>query len=1200
MRTKKSLTLPLALFVALALLNASQLVWGQEVTANIVGTVTDPSGAPIKGAAVTATDTDRGTVWNTETNDAGTYNLLRLPIGSYTVKVTAAGFQSVSHAPFTLTLNQTARVDVQLKVGKVSETVEVTSAAPVLQTETTEVSTLINSSTLVSMPLAARNYVQLTLLAPGATHVNPEGISLPQNMLNAGRPYINGNREQANSFLLDGQINNESKNNETAYNPGIDAIQEFNLITQNASAEFGNYEGGVVSATIKSGTNRFHGNLFEFFRNDALNANKYWNGMTKGIPAFEGAFGHNADGSGKKPLFRYNQFGATFGGPIIRDKLFFFVDYQGQRYKTFGETGAELLTTAERGGNFADICVGGFDGSGVCKDRDSTSKVINQLYDPNHPANAVLNNNLAPLYPISPVVQNLLNTKYYPVPQNDTAPVTGNNYFFSSGTQLNNDQGDVKIDYVATTKDRLFFRWSQMNLRNPSFSDLTLFAPGGLIVDPIRNAVASWSHTFSPHLINEFRVGFGAVHYTQQGTSTDVLGNFGEQLGITGANAQSKGMLQLQISGIGSGNPTLGASDAVQIFHTTEGQIEDNVNYTRGRHGIKAGFQFWRERQDYNYGGNYGQLGYLSISSATGFGLADFWMGNVGGGNRDGLSNTVFGLRGNIFGAYVQDDWRITNNLTLNLGIRFEDHTPFYEIKNRAVGFDLMSGAILVPGQAGVSRDFYKNYTGIGDWNPRIGFSWTPQVWGGKTVIRGGYGISQYLEGSGANEALTQNPPFYGAQETAKTGVQNIAAGFGGNQAPCNGAINFACYAGIRIRVFDQHFRPAMAQQWNLTFQHQLNNSTTLQLGYIGQHGTHLLNFFDATQLMGLNAAGKIARPGELIVSKVAGPYLGGGTAGSLYLADNNYFNPPGCSSKPPTITTNPPCGSNAIAGVNMSNSSQRYDALQAVLQKRMSNGLEGQVAYTFSKCLSNSPGYFGTGWGSSNALSSGGQPGWQNSYDGRADWGPCFYDQTHILSSYVTYQLPLGRGKQFGHDMSPALNAVVGNWEIGGIVTLHTGNALTLNEFGGWGNFQGDPSGTNGIGNYFLSARPSCSGGLHTVNKLVPGGTATNPGAGYIQWFDTSNVTDAAPNTFGTCSVGNGRGPGLADVDLSLHKSFLFTESKRLEFRMEAINAFNHRVLTFSGGPAAGSFDPGSPVFGQITGSQSARNLQLALKFYF
>jgi hypothetical protein len=282
-----------------------------------------------------------------------------------------------------------------------------------------------------------------------------------------------------------------------------------------------------------------------------------------------------------------------------------------------------------------------------------------------------------------------------------------------------------------------------------------------------------------------------------------------------------------------------------------------------------------------------------------------------------------------------------------------------------------------------------------------------------------------------------------------------------------------------------------------------------------------------------------------------------------------------------------------------MSNSDQSYNALQAVLQKRMSNGLEGQVAYTWSKCMSNSPGYFGTGWGSTNATSSGGQPGWENIYNPRLNWGPCYYDQAHIFTSYVTYAVPFGHGKQFGHDINPALNAVLGNWEIGGIVTLHSGNALTLNNFGGWG-VAGNSDNTNGIGPYTLANLPDCNGPVKTLNQTVhsTGGFGGSPG--YIQWIDPSNVSPAAANTFGTCSVGNVRGPAYANFDLSLHKGFLFTESTRLEFRFEALNAFNHPVWTFSGGPANGSFDPGSSIFGRITGSQGARILQFGLKLSF
>jgi hypothetical protein len=1175
---------------------------GQEVTAAIVGTVTDSSSAPIKGATVTATDADRGTIWTAQTNESGAYNLLRLPVGNYTVKVTAAGFQSALQSAFTLVLNQTARVDVQLKVGKVSETVEVTSAAPILQTESTEVSTVIDAAAVTSVPLAGRNYLQLGLLAPGTTTNNPRGINEPQNLDGGARPFINGNREQANQYFLDGILNSEDKNNETSFVPNVDAIQEFNIITQNASAEFGDFEGGIVSVSTKSGTNNYHGSVYEFFRNDFWDANQAANGWTKGVAALENTPGqivpgHAADGTLLKPEFRYNEFGVTFGGPIIKNKLFFFADYQGLRDLNAGPTGSQLLTQRMRNGDFGQLCTdlgGAFDLAGNC------SGGI-QVVDPNNGNANVPSNNFANTTddPIGTVANNLFTNfgKYYPLPQIDSV-AGGNNYFYRSGTSINTDQGDVKIDYNISDKDHAFFRWSQGHLRNPSFTGCVFCAAGSSLGadQPMKNAVVNWTHAFSANLLNEARIGFNAVQFNQNITPTAFLGNVGENLGIHGANFEAPGLLNINITPVGGGAPSadLGNGDLFQVFHTTQGQFNDNLSITHGRHQVKTGFQFVRLRQDFEYAGNNGGLGNLPVNTLSGSGLSDFWLGfaQPGAANRDTyIQPSLFKHRGNIFAGYVQDDWRVTSTLTLNLGVRFEDHTPLYETRNQMVNFGLFTGTIYTPdGRDGTTkfgnRGLANNYLGGGDWEPRFGFAWSPAFLGGKTVIRGGYGISAFMEGGGTNEQLTMNPPLgIFNQHNSQPNGNTLAGGF---PDPTNcPTIDFACFADTRIRVTDQNFKPAMSQQWNLTIQHRLGNTLTAQIGYVGQHGTHLLNFEDLAQRVGLNAAGTIAKPGQLIVSQTAGPYLGGGSvpcdmaslstcgaAGSLYQADQIPF---------------------ALVGANMSNSSQRYDALQAVLQKRAGNGLEGQVAYTYSKCLSNSPGYFGTGWGSTGATSSGGQPGPQNIYDPRSDWGPCFFDQRHVLTSYVTYQLPVGRGKQFGKDMNPVLNAAVGNWEIGGIISLHSGNALTLNSFGGWGAF--DESNTNGIGPFTLSERPSCNGPVHIQNQRV-NATSTTPG--FIQWIDPSNISNPAPNTFGTCSVGNLRGPRYADVDLSLHKSFLFTETKRLEFRFEGINAFNHPVWTFSGGPANGSFDPGSPVFGHITGSQSARSLQLGLKFVY
>jgi hypothetical protein len=1211
----RRLLLSLAIFLV-TFSGLTQVAVGQEVTASVVGTITDPSGAPITGADVTATDVDRGTVWTVKTNETGAYNITRVPIGNYTVRVAAPGFQGASYPKFTLALNQTARVDVQMKVGQASETVEVVGSAPILQTQSTEVSTLIDANTNVSLPLASRNYLQLTLLAPGSTNVDPGSMREVKTMPSSGRPYINGNREQANEYLIDGILNSEDKNNETGYTPNIDAIQEFNLITQNASAEFGNYQGGIVSASIKSGTNRFHGDVFEFFRNDALNANLASAGWTRGVN--NGKLGFNAQGVQNKPEFRYNQFGGTIGGPIIKDKLFFFADYQGQRLVNAGPTGAQVLTASARAGDFGQLCTdfgGTFNGSGVCTGGIGATQLVYPAGSPvGTPGSPIPNNNLAAagLSP-DPVVTNLFGqTKYYPLPQTDT--LAGNNLFFNSGNDLNNNQGDLKIDYAPSQKDHVFGRWSQMDLNQPVFTGCVFCNSGAAqgTDEPVRNAVVDWTHAFSSRLLNEARVGFNAVRFDQRSTPTSSLGNISQTLGILGGNAQGPGLVQLNIQGAGAGaSAGLGLQNLIQIFHSTQGQFEDNLIFTRGRHQIKTGFQFVRERQDYSYQGNNGLLGFLGFDTATGSGLSDFYLGNIVGGSgssRDtgGVVSSPAKLRGNIYGLYAQDDWRVTNNLTVNLGIRFEDHTPLYEQNNRVVNFGLLTGTIYTAdGRDGTAkfgnRALYNNYLGIGDWLPRVGFAWTPSGLGGKTVIRGGFGISEFMEGGGSNEELTLNVPFGILQQSsAAAGVGALSQGFGATLPnPCP-AIGQSCYGGHRVRIFDQNFKPAMIDQWNFTIQQQLTSTLTFQLGYVGQRGAHLLNFEDVAQRVGLNAQGQIAQPGQTIVSQRAGPYLGGGSvacgastvncgaAGSLYAA--NQIAPIG-----------------TLAGTNMSNADQKYNALQAVLQKRMSNGLQGQVAYTWSKCMSNSPGYFGTGWGSTQATSSGGQPGWENIYNPRKEWGPCYYDQTHILSSYVTYQLPIGHGKQFGHDMNSALNAVLGNWEIGALVTAHSGNALTLNEFGGWG-IGGDTSHTGGIEPWTLSGRPNCNGPINIVNKKV-----STPGqAAYIQWFDPSNIGNPANNTFGTCGIGNIRGPIYANTDLSLHKDFLITESKRLELRFEALNAFNHPVWTFSGGPAGGSFDPGTPVistpgnpssnanFGHITGSQGARELQLALKFYF
>ncbi|HKM79652.1 MAG TPA: TonB-dependent receptor [Candidatus Acidoferrum sp.] len=1250
MKEMKSVALALCCLTLLLLICGASPGFAQEVTASITGTITDPSGAPILGATVTAKDVDRGTSWSATTNEVGIYNILKIPVGNYSVRVEVKGFETAVYPTFTLVLNQTARVDIAMKVGAVTSTVEVIGVTPILQAESAQVSTVFDANTTTALPLAARNYIQLALLSPGTTTVNPSSFSRPQLMTNSGRPDINGNREQAVGFLLDGIVNQEAKNNEVAYTPNVDAIEEFNVVTQNPGADFGNYAGGVISVSIKSGTNTLHGDAFEFLRNDYLNSNSKTASWATGAVQ-------------PTPTMRYNMFGGTIGGPIKKDKLFFFADYQGLRWPGSSTQNAQVLTQQERSGDFGQLCTqlptaeggpGTFNTAGTC------SNPAGQLVDPNNetvanpngtpiPFNVMSNSTLTE----SKFASNLFaDTKDYPLPTSNLA--YGNNITFKTGDNFKSDQGDLRIDYKISDTDSLYGRYSKWDISEAFPSGLP-FANAGAAEgtnEPGWSSSFSWMHDFSSSLENEVRLGSNAFRFNQDQTPTTSLGNISQSLGISGANAQAPGLLQVTIpTGLG-GNANLGLINLWQIFRDTELQAEDNLVYTKGRHTLLTGFQFIRERNNYVYPGNEGALGNIIISSTTNalapaadqVGVADLWAGiTAAGGHRDSGSATLEQLRGSVFAGYFQDNWKVRPTLTLNLGIRFEDHTPLYEVNNRVVNFGLESGTIetVVPGATGYSdRALYNNYVGLGAWNPRVGIAWSPRSLGGKTVVRAAYGSSSYIEGGGANEELSLNLPYGNFESTYPQGIGTLGEAWGG--APPCPSPQFSCYAGSRIRIFDQNFRPALIQQWNLTIQHQFSNTLSFQIGYVGQKGAHLLNFEDVDQRIGLNAQGTLAQPGQPIVSDAAGPFLGGlggpctfnpqgagvfgtatatsvtyagnwncGTPGSLYNADasGNGFN-----------TFGP------LAGANMSNSNQRYDGLQAILKEHGYHGLDAQLAYTFSKCLSNSPGYFGTGWGTANAQSSGGQPGWENIYDPNLNWGPCYYDQKHIIAGYFSYELPFGRGKAFGKDANPVVNAVIGNWQISGILTLHSGNALTLNDFGGWGAY-GDHSGTNSIEPQTLSTLPNCNGPISIDNKFVPysGGVAA-----HTQWFDPSNIsTVTGPNvlttytntgtvanpiagsptsaiatggggSFGTCSVGNIRGPWTKVLDMSLQKEITVSERKRLQLRLDAFNAFNNAIWTFSQGPASGSFDSGSASLGWITGSQGARQLQLALKFLF
>ncbi|MGB2625046.1 MAG: carboxypeptidase regulatory-like domain-containing protein [Candidatus Acidiferrum sp.] len=1188
-------------------------VLAQDVTASIYGTVTDPSGAAVVGANVTAKSIERGITYTAVTDDAGLYRISQLPVGNYELRVEKQGFQTTVHPAFTLVLNQSALVDVALKVGQVSQTVEVTGAAPILKTESTQVDTVIDANTNDALPLATRNYVELTLLSPGAIHPDPSSFNNGDNVNSGARPFINGNREQSNNFLLDGMDNNEVSDNLLGYTPSPDSIQEFNLITNNAPAEFGNFMGGIVSATLKSGTNSFHGDVWEFFRNDVLNANQWENKIN---PSAE---------IGRAPL-RWNMFGGTLGGPVFKNKLFFFIDYQGQRFD-HPPAGSfiSVFTPAEQGGDFSALCQSGFTG-GVCNDRASNPGdppptgspcvsgdtrancvVANQLYNPcaagtgisgvactpSAAANAnrpIFANNQIPVGMISPVAAALFASSLYPKTINNNLT---NNAIEDVSTAYNQDQGDVKIDYRISDRDQLSGRFTRAFQIDPSTNSQALFG-NGQVTAPIWSTVGDWTHTLTPNMLNDLRFGWNHI-VLNTGTSWDPsVGAFGQTIGIPNSNPSGlDGLLGLVFgagtpSSPGSGTLTnIGNSMVTQSFNSKVYQFDDGITWTHGRHTFKFGGQFWHDNITVFYSGNSGSLGNIifgpnfTASSATctdatncastspvgGNGIGDFFLGLPSGFGR-GLSSGTWTQTSNIMAGYAQDTWRVSDHLTLNLGLRYEAHTPWVESNNQQVNYNIQSGQIEYAGQDGNSDALYNGVYGAKDFQPRLGFAWTP---GGRlgdhTVIRGAFTISDYLEGTGTNLRLPLNPPYDGGA-TAGGEFQTLYTTTGSTTYPLplttlsDGIIappaaglscpNLSCYADSTFRLWDQNVQPAISDQANLTIQHQFGNDTTLQVGYVGQVGNHLMVPFKYNQLVALpdSACGTPPCTGP-------SPFFANGEGPALAAIIDST--------------------GGTVSGTQ-SNGRMMYNALQAVLKKTMNNGLQYQVSYTFSKCMSNNTGYYGT-WSTARASSTA-SPYWQNVYDPQAEWAPCYYDAANTLTSYAVYDLPFGQGKRFGSGMGSAANAVVGGWEISPILSLHTGFPLALY------NNSGDPTGTLSGG-----IRPNCDGTNQVLGRSpAPAGT----GGGFL-WFNPSNYTNNTSG-FGTCApqIGGLRGPGYYNWDISLHKDFHLTERFMLQFRSDFLNAFNRVNL------AVPNTTVDQSTTGVIQASQPARNIQFALKLYY
>ncbi len=1117
-----------ALFFVLSL--SMRPAQAQTVTGNITGTVTDASGAVVPGATVTARNVRTGVESQATTNASGVYFIHFLPIGQYELTVKQSGFTSQTVPAFSLEIDQTAKFDVRLTVGSETQTVNVNgSTAPILNTENPTLSGTFTANTIQNFPLNGLDFSALTLYVPGA--VSTAGTSgttqIERSTYYTDSINLNGNRAQANNYTLDGIDLNETFNNLISYSPSPESLQELKVLTANSPADYGNVNGGGIVAVLKSGTNSYHGSAFGYLQDYKINANSWSNNHA--VPII--------------PVNPYSQsqFGGTFGGPIKRDKLFFFVDYLGSRYHTGGTGTASVFTQAMRNGDFSALLSG--------------SNPI-QLYDPLNGYAPYAGDKGVPI--INPVATFLFaNQKIYPLPNaTPTDGIAANDFQGPTRQFKTNNQGDIKIEYDPRAADKItgFYAMSTAYDETTPVLDISFPGPNHY---PTKLFGTNWVHVFSPAVVNSARIGFTRTVWAQN-FPTDPTGLFGTsgnaKVGIPFPNQSYDGYSYQSISGgiTAGGNPVYGGG----LIDNTYSYIDD-LTWQRGKHTLDFGIQALRYQNNYPTANNYGYLGSLtysgnfttnpSLANAGGYGGADFVLDRVSQVAAT-LNSINVGQRQWRIAGFVSDSYKIMPNLTLIFGARYEFDEPWVEENNKTGNINLATGQVIyahaVPAGAPVGSGLCSNhgcYNAQNEVVPRLGFAYQAT---NRFVIRGGYGATSFFEGNSSNQRLTSITPFIQAIQTPSSSPTNAAPynvprtaeeGFTGGTVSASGTYN----------VYPKDIKPAYVQMWNLTAEYALTNTMSLQVGYLGEQGQHIEDYGNVNQWT-VNG------------DPTSAPYY------------NN-----------PYIGMNAPIGSigNSPLLITESRAAMNYNGLQAVLRERVNRGLEFTLNYTYAKALTNSLGNY--------ALNVNGFSGaFQNYYDSAADWGPAGYDVRQNVSGTMVYALPFGRGQQYLNNINRWADEAIGGWRFAVVGVGYTGFPETLTA----------PNGNNS--NSYGQARPNQYRKLKIVGQSIDNWFGTDPSATPCTTPGVDNGVCAygvpASNTFGTARNGNIRGPGYRNVDMSAFKDFHITESQTLGFRFDAFNAFN---IASYGNPDVGITDSN---FGNISnqGSGAVRSTERHLQF--
>jgi len=1131
------------LFVTMvAVLFCCTVAQAQTVTGSITGTITDPSGAVIPGAQVVAHDVDTGVDTPTISNGTGDYRIQFLPIGRYTVTVSAKGFGSATVPAFQLEVLQSPTFNIKLQLGSSATTVDVSAAAPILNTTDDTQSSTFTANTISNLPLNGLDFSAVTLYVPGSvsTAGTSGTTSIERSTGYTDTVNVNGNRAQANNFTLEGIDMNETFNNVISYSPAPESLEEIKVLTADSPADYGNVNGSGVVSVLKSGTNQFHGSAYGYVQDYRLNANS-WTNNFNGLPI--------------NP-FSQAQFGGTFGGPIKRDKLFFFVDYLGSRYHTAGLGTASVFTPEMREGDFSALLTG--------------SNPI-QLYDPENGFAPYKNNQGVPI--VNPVATYLFaHPNLYPLPNaTPTDGIANNNYQGQKTSYKANNQGDIKIEYDARAKDKITGFYSMSTAYDGQTAVLAISFPG-INLFPTKITGANWVHTFSPNLINSARLGFTRTHWIE-GFPQDPTGAFGTsgdaKVGISYANQAYNGFTDQGISGGISGLGTEAQNNG-SLLDNTYSYI-DNVSWQHGRHYLSMGVQALRYQNNYPTSNNSGFLGIENYTGAFtsnptaaqggGYGGADFVLDRVQSASAT-LASINVGQRQWRTAGFVNDDFKATSKLTFNLGVRYEFDEPWVEQNNKTGTIDLTTGQVLyahqVPVGAPTGSGLCKNRAcyepNFRQWMPHLGFAY--QV-NDRLVIRGGYGANSFFEGNSSNQRLTSITPFIQAVNvnvnsptpTDVTTPRTAEQGFAGGTTQFGGSFN----------VYPQNIQPAYVQQWNLTTEYALTRTTSLQVSYVGEQGQHIEDYGNVNQ------------------------YTVNGDPTSAPFYNNAYLGVKG-------IDASLGIGPNSLL-ITESRAMMNYNALQAVLRQRASHGLEFTVNYTYGKAMTNSMGNyalnvegdeFGQGAGA-----------FQNYYNSAGDYGPAGYDIKHNLSATGVYALPLGRGKQYLSGAGRLVDEVVGGWKLSTAVVAYSGFPETI-----FDNSQ-SAGNSNSYGNWRVNQYRK----LKVVHRSIYNWFGTDPSATLCSAGVDNGVCAfgiPAPNSFGTSPNGVFRGPGFLNADLSAFKDFHIVGEHSVGFRFDAFNAFN--IVSY-GNPDTSATDS---TFGSVANSpqtpirSTERHLQFSAHYNF